>query len=287
MACLFFPKRLARPLGGSGATKLGFGGSGVEPGTGWGLRVPVGRRRGAPPRREVLRGLRSRPRPACQPEGSRFQRTFPQARGSSPRPPPPSRQCVHPAPPSPGALRSASVVRASCACARRRKQRAAPAQQPAAPAGPTKRGVVLANSGTLSTLGVTSSYLGAISKRCEKPSACHRSTPYTCQRGGGNKKERARKRHAPEDRIDLSARRVDALGYRRSLPRSAVVPGISAMSISPSLRQPTRSSHVRAAATGGGSRSGGTVVRQPPNHRPEDAGSIRAIEGNARPLFAR
>jgi len=60
-------------------------------------------------------------------------------------------------------------------------------------------------------------------------------------------------------------------------------------SSSPSRRQPSRASQVRGGATGGGPIASGsrTPGRQPRNQGPDDAGSIRATRGSARPGFAR
>jgi len=44
--------------------------------------------------------------------------------------------------------------------------------------------------------------------------------------------------------------------------------------IGPLLRQPTLNSHVRGRATGAGSRDGSTPSLHPPNHAPEEHGSI-------------
>jgi hypothetical protein len=47
------------------------------------------------------------------------------------------------------------------------------------------------------------------------------------------------------------------------------------------------SNQVRGAATAGGSWDGGVLLRQPENHLPDDAGSIRVIVGGRPVRFAK
>lgn len=75
---------------------------------------------------------------------------------------------------------------------------------------------------------------------------------------------------------------------RRPAGRLDAAPGTSERSISPRPRQPPARSHVRAGATAGGSqpaRPSGRL-RHPSNHRPDEAGSIRATFASVRPSFA-
>jgi hypothetical protein len=58
------------------------------------------------------------------------------------------------------------------------------------------------------------------------------------------------------------------------------------MVMSPRLHQPTPGSQVWGAATAGGSWAGGAPLRQPENHRPDDAGSTRVIAGGRPVRFA-
>ena len=111
-------------------------------------------------------------------------------------------------------------------------------------------------------------------------------------------KRRARLRTA--DGADTAARAPGGRGRgRRAVaadgapgPRLAAYvarsPGTSLGSRRPWRRQPTRRSQVEARATGAGERASATIPsRQPWNHGPEDAGSIRPTRGARAPRCLR